>query len=161
MAVCSHCLTFFSVQIWVLNHSHRNNKIFQFCFCWTCHHSNNLSIITWVIIFNTFIRVTCQLMFHFQLCLTCCCPNIFHDSIFIFHLDKQHPCWLEILPMAELRISSFLPLSLNVLVYTSCECGCIHEDSLFSLSRLVDSTFQRADGWITYCGLMPGWISQA
>jgi hypothetical protein len=48
--------------------------------------------------------------------------------------------------MAELRISSFLPLSLNVLVYTSCECGCIHEDPLFSLSRLVDSTFQRMDG---------------
>ncbi|XP_046643296.1 uncharacterized protein LOC124328524 isoform X3 [Daphnia pulicaria] len=44
------------------------------------------------------------------------------------------------------RATYLFLLSLNVLVYTSCECGCIHEDPLFSLSRLVDSTFQRMDG---------------
>jgi hypothetical protein len=38
---------------------------------------------------------------------------VLRNLIYFFHLDKQHPCWLEILPMAELRISSFLPLSLK------------------------------------------------
>jgi hypothetical protein len=33
--------------------------------------------------------------------------NIFHNQFFIFHLDKQHPFWLERLPVSvELRIAS-------------------------------------------------------
>ncbi|EFX87174.1 hypothetical protein DAPPUDRAFT_236102 [Daphnia pulex] len=41
----------------------------------------------------------------------------------------------------------FFPLSLNVLVYARCECGCIHEDTLLTLSRLV-FTIQLFSGWM-------------
>jgi hypothetical protein len=55
----------------------------------------------------------------------------------------------------ELRISLF-PLSFNVLfVYAPCECGCIHEDTLFlshPLSRLVELN-SSADGW-SNCGCL-------
>ena len=147
----------FFVQIWVLNHSQRNNKIFQFCFCWNCHLSNNLCITTWVNDFQYFYSCDLPVNVSFST-LPYLLSKYFSwlNFYFWFTVDKQHPCWLEILTMAELRISSFPPLSLNVLVYTSCECGCIHEDSLFSLSRLVNSTFRRMDGalagsWWMWC----------
>jgi hypothetical protein len=53
---------------------------------------------------------------------------------------------LQKLPMAmELRISLFPPF-LKCLRVRPCECGCIHEDTLFTLSRLV-SFNSSADGW--------------
>jgi hypothetical protein len=59
-------------------------------------------------IFLTFIKIWAYPLSHFQHFLTCWfCLYIFRNPFLIFFLDKQHPLWLEKLPMsALLRISS-------------------------------------------------------
>ncbi len=125
--------------------------------CTGIGHSNNLIIIAWVMICVAFIPATCQtfewcmtcsalglhgnlwfshllkIMLYqpsqcFQLFLTCFL-NVFRNPFFIFDLDKQHPVWMEKLPMSV----QFLPCLHKCSRVCPCVCGCIHEDSLSRL----------------------------
>ncbi len=84
---------------------------------------------------------------HFKFFLDMLFMSIFiRNPFFIFHLDNQHPLQLEKRPVSiELWISLFPPFFKCPRV-RPCECGCIHEDTLFTLSRLVPFN-SSSDGW--------------
>jgi hypothetical protein len=59
---------------------------------------------------------------------------LFRNPFFIFiHLDKQHPSWLEKLPMSAELTELLTFLFLNCPRVRPCECGCIHEDLQFPI----------------------------
>ncbi len=127
--------------------SHLNNTTCKFCLC-RCQPSTsqNLTIIARVIIFITFIPVTCfKIMMHDlhefnalhgNLIFSCLLWGnhclIFNFSLylfnvthfFLFSLDKQHPVWWKKLPCLS-SYGFFFTLSLNDLVYTHGSVGAL------------------------------------
>jgi hypothetical protein len=95
---------------------------------------------------------TC-LIFNFSLLVTL--SKFFVTNFFIFHLDIQHPVWLEKLLMSVRITYLFFPFLKKVLVYTHASVG-VFTRTPFFLSCLLDATLQRMEQkW------MPGRISRA
>jgi hypothetical protein len=152
--------------------SHHNHTVCQFflCWCWPVT-SNNLRIIAWdwvmislidlwpIRYFNATLAASMQcrtLILPFikklgftQQCLISNFPWLvvilsifFRNPFYIIYLDKKHPIALACIAN---RVTDLFPLFFKCPRVRPCECGCIHEDTLFTLSRLV-SFISSADG---------------
>jgi hypothetical protein len=86
----------------------------------------------------------------------------FVTQFIVFHLDKQHPFWIEETTDVGSSYGFLISLSLNPLCprVHPCECGCIHEDFL---SPIPDGGFNRirmdgslVDAWPYFPGLKVG-----
>jgi hypothetical protein len=78
--------------------------------------------------------------------------NIFRNSFWFCYLDNS-------IPYDNRSSYAFLPLFLKCPRVRPCEYGCIHEDTLFTLSCfLVYSTFLRMENlWMDTWPYYPGW----
>jgi hypothetical protein len=109
--------------------------------------------------FSHLLKIRVYPVSRFQLSLNSCFCKFFFRNPFSIFSDKKHPIALVKLPVSiELRIS---PGFFKCPRVRPCECGCIHEDTLYPHPVWCNLTFQRMDGasvdvWLYFPGIKVG-----